>query len=207
MNEIKQVYFRMDLDDPAVPSFCSFPKSYFGTLANIDEAVSSMEQKGVCSDTVDAYKRYLAGELDVEHCVCYNKTKLLNPVEMISVEKFELDDVQWNHTNTWDCIYTMRALHISVKQAVFFDGEYYYRCIMPEFSDLQYNGIRPGHWIDVGQQLWGNVGVIRAGKYKCTFNLFVEEECSMDLNAIMANMGAEDKLDFSRACDEIFGNG
>ena len=29
----------------------------------------------------------------------------------------------------------------------------------------------------------------------------------MDLNAIMANMGAEDKLDFSRACDEIFGNG
>ena len=108
---------------------------------------------------------------------------------------------------TWDCIYSMRAAHISVTQAIFYDGEHYCRCIRPEFSDLQYNGIRPGHWVDVGQQLWGNVGVIRAGKYKCTLNLFVEEECSKDLNAIMANMGAEDKLDFSRACDEVFGNG
>lgn len=207
MSEIKQVYFRMDLDDPAVPSFCSFPKSYFGTLADIGEAVSSMEQKGVCADTVDAFKRYLEGELDVEHYVCYNKAKLLHQVELIAVEQFELDDMQWDHTNTWDCIYSMRASHISVAQAIFYDGERYCRSIKPEFSDLQYNGTWQEHWIDVRKQFWGNVGVISAGKYKCTLNLFVEEECSKDFDAIMANMGAEDKLDFSRACDEIFGNG
>lgn len=207
MSEIKQVYFRMDLDDSAVPSFCSFSKSYFGTLVDIGEVVSSMEEKGLCSDTVNAFRRYLEGELDVEHYVCYNKEKLLRPVELITVERFELDDVQWDHTNTWDCIYSMRALHISATQAIFRDGEYYYRCIRPEFTDLQYNGIRSGHWVDVAKRFWGNEGVIRAGSYKCWLNLFVREECSKDFDAIMANMGAEDKLDFSKVCDEIFGNG
>ena len=189
MNETIQVYFRIDLDDPAVPSFCSFSKSYYGTLADIGEVVSSMEQKGVCTDTVDAFKRYLEGELDVEHYVCYNKTKLLHQVELIAVEQFELDDMQWDYMNTWDCICSMRASHISVTQAVFFDGEHYCRCIRPEFSDLQYNGNRPGHWVDVGKRFWGNVGVIGVGGYKCTLNLFVEEECSKELNVIMSAYG------------------
>jgi hypothetical protein len=59
----------------------------------------------------------------------------------------------------------------------------------------------------VRKRFWGNVGVISAGKYKCTRNLFVEEECSKDFDAIRANMGTEDKLDFCKVCDEIFGNG
>ena len=32
---IKQEYFRIDLHDPAVPSFCTLPKSFYGTLADI----------------------------------------------------------------------------------------------------------------------------------------------------------------------------
>lgn len=207
MGKIEQSYYRIELNDPAAPSFCSFSKPYFGTLADIAEVMESMKERGVYPDTVEAFARYLEGELDVEHYVCYNKAKLLHPVVLISVEQFELDDMQWDHTNTWDCIYSMRASHISVTQAIFYDGERYCRCIKPEFSDLQYNGTWQEHWIDVRKRFWGNVGVISAGKYKCTLHLFVEEECSKDFDAIMANMGTEDKLDFSKVCDEIFGNG
>ena len=37
--------------------------------------------------------------------------------------------------------------------------------------------------------------------------LFVEEQREANLEAILANMGNEMKLDYSKACDEIFGNG
>ena len=207
MKEIKHQYFRIDLDNPAVPSFCSCAKAYFGTLADINEVVERMEQEGGCADTVAAFRRYLSGDLDVEHSVCYNKVKLLNPVELVSMELFELDDVQWNHTNVWDSIYTMHALHISVQQVVFRDGEYYCRCIRPAFKGLQYKSARRSFWADVGSCFWGNVGMLTGGSYQCELALFVEEERSKDCNAVVANMGAAEKLDYTKVCDEVFGNG
>lgn len=207
MKEIKHQYFRIDLDNPAVPSFCSFTKSYFGTLADINEVIGRMEQEGSCADTVAAFRKYLSGNLDVEHSVCYNKVKLLNPVELVSMELFELDDVQWDHTDAWDSIYTMHALHISAQQVVFRDGEYYCRCIRPTFRGLQYKSARRGYWQDVGSRFWGNVGMLTGGSYQCELALFVEEERSKDRDAVMANMGAAEKLDYTKACDELFGNG
>lgn len=207
MSRIKQEYFRIDLHDPAVPSFCTLPKSFYGTLADISKAIACMEKQNVCPDTVDAFRRYLEGEQDAEHYVCYSKAKLLRAVELLSVEQFELDNAQWEHINTWDCVYIMRTSHVSVTQAVFTDGNQYCRCIKPQFTDLQYNGDQRGCWIDVGDCFWGNVGVMTACNDKCELMLFAEEQREADLDAIWANMGNEMKLDYSKACDEIFGNG
>ena len=30
MNEMSDIYYAISLDDPATPSYCSFPKLYFG---------------------------------------------------------------------------------------------------------------------------------------------------------------------------------
>lgn len=207
MSEIEQSYFRIELHDPAVPSFCTFPKKLFGTLADIAEVIDCMEQKGVRADTVDAFGRYLEGEQDAEHYVCYNKKKLLQPVEMISMERLEIDEAQWEHTNAWGCIYTMRASHISVTQAVFYDGDRYYRCIRPQFADLQYNGSQGDRWMDIGRCFWGNVGLMTACNDKCKLALFVETQCEKNADAVLSNMGDEKKLDYSRACDEFFGDG
>ena len=205
MSEINQTLYKIELDDPAVPSFCSFPKAFYGDLNDIAMAIECMERKGVCTDTADAFASYQEGDLEAEHYVCYNKSKLLLPVELIAQEQFEIDELQWDHLNAWECTYKMRASHISVTQAVFKDGENYCRCIRPQFADLQYNGRWHGEWIDI-DRFWGNTGTVEACGNKCWLTLFVQEEWGTDLDATLSNMGDETKLDFRRACDEIFGN-
>lgn len=207
MSKIEQSYYRIELNDPAAPSFCSFSKPYFGTLADISEVMESMKERGVYPDTVEAFARYLEGELDAEHYVCYNKTTLLHPVELIAMERLEVDDAEWEHTNTWGAIYRMRAAKISVAQAVFKDGEDYCRCIRPEFVNLQYNSLRRDCWRDVGRNFWGNTGMMRACGDKCSTTLFVEEQRATELGAVLSNLGDVSKLDYSKVCDEIFGDG
>lgn len=207
MSIIKHSYYRINLYDPAVPSFCSFSKPYFGTLADIAEVMDSMKGRGAYPDTIEAFARYLEGELDAERYVCYNKTKLLYPVELIALEQLEVDDAEWEHTNTWGSIYQMRAAKISVTQAVFKDRDDYCRCIRPEFVNLQYNSLRRDCWRDVGRNFWGNTGMMRACGDKCSTTLFVEEQRGRELGAVLPNLGDVSKLDYSKVCDEIFGDG
>lgn len=207
MGKIEQSYYRIKLNDPAAPSFCSFSKPYFGTLADIAVVMESMKERGVYPDTVEAFVRYLEGELDAEHYVCYIKTKLLHPVELIAMERLEVDEAEWEHTNTWGSIYKMRAAKISVAQAVFKDGEDYCRCIRPEFVDLQYNSFRRDCWRNVGRNFWGNTGMMRVCGDKCSTTLFVEEQRATELGAVLSNLGDVSKLDYSKVCDEIFGDG
>ena len=63
MNEINQAFYKIELDDPAVPSFCSFSKEFYGNFNDIAMAIACMERKGVCPDTVDAFASYQAGNL------------------------------------------------------------------------------------------------------------------------------------------------
>ena len=162
---------------------------------------------GEYPDTVEAFTRYLEGELEAEHYVCYNKTKILHPVELIAMERLEVDNAEWEHTNTWGAIYRMRAAKISVAQAVFKDGEDYCRCIRPEFVNLQYNSLRRDCWRDVGRNFWGNTGMMRVCGDKCSTTLFVEEQRATELGAVLSNLGDVSKLDYSKVCDEIFGDG
>ena len=207
MSKIKQSYYRIELNDPAVPSFCSFSKPYYGILSDMAEVIASMKERCVYPDTVDAFARYLEGELDAEHYVCYIKTKLLHPVELIAMGRLEVNEAEWEHTNTWGAIYRMRAAKISVARAVFKDGEDYCRCIRPEFVDLQYNSFRRDCWRNVGCNFWGNTGMMRVCGDKCSTTLFVEEQRARELGAVLSNLGDVSKLEYSKVCDEIFGAG
>ena len=207
MSVVEQAYYRINLYDPAAPSFCSFSKPYFGTLADIAEVMESMKGRGAYPDTIEAFARYLEGELDAKHYVCYNKTKLLHPVELIALEQLEADDAEWDHPNAWGSIYQMRAAKISVTQAVFKDGDDYCRCIRPEFVHLQYNSPRRDCWRDVGRNFWGNAGVMRAFGDKYSMTVFVEEQRSKELGTVLSNLGDVGKLDYAKVCDEIFGDG
>lgn len=207
MSKIKQSYYRIELNDPAAPSFCSFSKPYYGILSDMAEVIASMKERCVYPDTVDAFARYLEGGLDAEHYICYNKTKLLHPVELIAMERLEVDEAEWEHTNTWGSIYKMRAAKISVTQAVFKDGDDYCRCIRLEFVDVQYNSLRRDCWRDVGRNFWGNAGMMRGCGDKCSMTLFVEEQRAMEVDAVLSNLGDVSKLDYAKVCDEIFEDG
>jgi len=62
-------------------------------------------------------------------------------------------------------------------------------------------------WRDVGNWPWGNESVVRIDGKVHAFRLFVVEQRSQNLDDIFGSMWNQEKLDFRKACDEIFGNG
>lgn len=206
MGDNNRRYYRINFYDPAEQGVCTLPKSFYGTVSDIAEVVAYMGRNNACCDTVDAFKRFLDGELDVEHYVCHNKERLLYPAQLMEIEYYEIDDAHWEHINAWGTIYQMRASHIYVLQAVFCVADCYYRCVKPRFTGLQYKTSPCGQWLDVGDCFWGNAGMVTASDDSCELALFVEEQIESDIGEIWKNLGDERKLDYSKTCDEILGN-
>lgn len=204
---MNQTYYTMQLDDPATPSFCSFAKYYFGTLKDFQAVVAEMKKTSAYADTVQAFERFVLGDSKAEHTVCYNKVPVLRTAQLIGKERFELEETEWDHENTFGWIYKMRARHISAEQILFQAENAYYRCVRPTFYGLQYRAEGDADWHEVGERLWGNLGIVQAGEKEHRFRLFVVENCSPNPGEVLPEMWRQDQLRFGTACDEIFGNG
>lgn len=206
-NTIYQQYYRIELDDPATPSFCTFAKNYFGTVFDISDVMDRMAQSGRYPDTVQAFTSFKDGDTEAAHTVCFHKERLMNPCELIMKEHFVLNDVLWKHENVWESTYHMRADQICVDQILLQEGELYYRCIRPVFTCLEYTTDINRDRKPVGPKIWGNKAIMQ---YLCgdhAIALYVLEERYSDLDTAMAHMGKPDLLDYSKICDEIFGDG
>ncbi len=202
-----QDYFRIQLDDPATPGFCSFPKNYFGTLADIQKVVEKMSEDGVYQDTAKAFQQFCGGDTTATHTVCYNPTQLMHPVELIAKERFDLGEVSWTHKNIYDCDYRLRAKYVSAEQILFAEGDSYYRCVRPYFQGVEYQSEASLMWFRLDDRVWGNRCVVELHNGNLKFLLYVVETHTKDLEQILSEMWTEKCLDFSSACDEIFGNG
>ena len=200
-------YYRVELDDPAIPSASSFSKSYFGPVSDIAAVMERMAQSGCYPDTVQAFAAFKDGDTDATHSVCFHREKLMNPCTLIQNEHFILNKVTWEHESVWECIYCMAADCICVDQILLQEGELYYRCIRASFSNLEYQRDSDGKWEQIGPKIWGNKAIMQ---YFCgdhSIALYVLEERYSDLDTAMAHMGKPDLLDYGRICDEIFGDG
>lgn len=200
-------YYRVELDDPAIPSASSFSKSYFGPVSDIAAVMERMAQSGRYPDTVQAFKAFQNGDTEATHSVCFHKEKLMNPCTLIYKEHFVLYDITWEHENVWEHTYCMAADHICVDQILLQDGEQYYRCIRATFSALERMSNINGNRRRVGPRIWGSREIMQ---YFCgdhSIALYVLEERYSDLDTAMAHMGKPDLLDYGRICDEIFGDG
>ena len=194
-------------DDPGSPSFCTFAKNYFGTVFDIGQVMDRMARIGRYPDAVQAFTAFKEGNAEAVHTVCFHKEKLMNPCELIMKEHFVLKDHSWEHENVWGSTYHMHADHIAVDQILLQEEDLYYRCIRPTFSRLDYKTDVNGDWKPVGSQIWGNKAIMQ---YLCddhSLALYVLEKRHSDLDTAMAHMGKPELLDFSKVCDEIFGDG
>lgn len=204
---MNETLFRMHLEEPAAPGFCSLSKSYFGTLDDFSAVISNMAQMGCNQDTVQAFRAYQEGNIEAEHTVCYNKDRLLKPVGVIAKIIYELEDVCWDHINIYDCVYKMRASKSIVEQVLVRDGDTYYRCIRPAFTGLQYQAEGIPIWRPIGDRIWGNGSVVHIADNTIAFLTYVCENHSTELQPLLGDMWSIDAIDFTQACNEIFGNG
>lgn len=211
MRVVEEVYYALYLDDPAVPAFCSSSKLFVGTKDCLLMVADNFDRLGEYEKTAKAIRDYFAGAKNSKHNIAYREIPVLEPVVFIKNSDTVLENIEWDHRNTWDFRYRMKADRVSVSQILIQYDAKYRRCIRAEFTGLHYEGLR-GEWIEIDGGFWGHSSVfdktdLLSGKKVYKNKLYTEEDESDDIRELEQMMTDMDKIKFDSICDEIFADG
>lgn len=202
------------LDDYSGPSFTSWGKPYYGTLADIQGLVDALSDDGkehglTITEMIDAFRAYLTGDHEVAHHVAYQEVPLLTPVEALGAKRLSQKHFSWEHTNTWGCIYPMRCDCVTIDLYWISGPEGFSRVVRAGFDNLAYMGSSDS-WHPLRDGFWGFPEMIKTDGNTCSIRLAVLDKRFENLDAALEDMAAAhtvSDVNFKRICDDIFGNG
>ena len=211
MNEKK--YFQLVLDDYSAASFTSFNKLYFGTWEEIRYLLNELDKNKHAEDSykylLDAFRAYEAGQTDVTYNCAYQEVPFLVPANLLHSETVEIENYEWEHQNTWHCIYNMRCDKVRSEHLWFECDGKWIRAFKAEFSFLRYQGTI-GQWTLVGNMLWGFPGML-TGEPAKFYNVLAEPEAFFasreELEKDWIEFKASPGPDYTEFCNDIFGDG
>lgn len=135
-------FYRLILDDYAKPSFCSWDKSYFGSLKHIENLIHAVEADERINESfsqlVQAFKEYISGNTKVKHNVAFRDIPLLEPVSIYAKASSFKEFNKLEHLNVWNCIYYMRWDKAENDHIWIGYESGYARCIKTLFYGLEY---------------------------------------------------------------------
>lgn len=135
-------FFAIQLEDYTLPSYLPFPKTYYGTLEQIDALIRCLDADPATAirfaSTICAFEHYKKGQLDVMHTISCQAVQLLTPVQMIHETMIVQENPQWYFSNG---VYShqVRADYMSLHQVLLKDGDMFLRCVRPFYQGLQYD--------------------------------------------------------------------
>lgn len=210
----QEQYYSIEFDDYSTSGFASLAKQFFGTIDEISELIGLLvadpELCGRFSDTAEALDSFLKGVVDAQHTVCYEKRRLLTPVDLIYKRDADLDSREWEHLNVWGSPYKMKADRIKASQAVFKTGDQYRVGIKCTFENLCYLGISldgRDAWIKLNDSLWGFPNIFEVGERFHRYRLYTLKDGFSSLEEAVSVVDNEAELEFERILDDVFGDG
>ena len=151
-------YYCLHLDDYSAPSFTSFGKAYYGTMADLQEFIGALDRHEQYHERyaalIGAFREYEAGNHEVKHNVAYQEIPLLEPVRLLGIATLRLDNYRWEHLNTWRWPYNMKCDVVDTTHYWFSLDGVYCRAVKAKFENLQYDGIGGGGY-PVEERFWG----------------------------------------------------
>lgn len=205
---MKEPIYALALDDYATVSFCSFSKNYYGTVDEISEFISSLENNERIKVALEEYK---SGNKNAEHIVAYKSTKLLTPVISHSSHIYVFEDEKWTHENIYGYPYEMHADRIEAQQIIINHNNNFLRCIKATFFNLSYQDlIRKDKLVPI-KKFWGFPNLYKTNfinKDKCIIEsrFFVVEETYASYKEASDSLDIE-RITFKSLMDDIFGDG
>lgn len=153
--------YRIELDDYASAAFTSFSKEYFGDLASIQEWINALgtekdseEISGSRRELIDAFAAFSSGEKNLYVSAAYRKVPFMTPMTLLKTEQLIQENIEWEHLNTWSCIYNIRCKRSETTHFWLSAGRKYYRGMIAKFRSLEYESAC-GEWQPLGDMLWG----------------------------------------------------
>ena len=203
-------YFRLELDDYSGPSFVSWNKEYFATMADIRDFIEALSKAKKNQHLIDAFRAYESGQTDATHIVAYQEVRLLAPVRVLHRETVEIENLAWEHTNTWGCGYDMRCDKVCSEHLWIECEGKFYRALKATFTNLCYEGFSR-QWIPLGDMLWGYPCVLAGTPGGDLWNRLAEPEKSFktedELQQDWQAFKTSATPDYTHFCNDIFGNG
>lgn len=208
----KQLY-RLTLDDCSMPGFCSFNTDYIGTLEDVSAFIESLRSDEKCVKTesrlIEAWDSYSAGNHEVTYNAAYQENKLLARVKCLGIVEHKLVEFEWEHLNTWDCIYNMKCEDaVSTHIWVSYQGKYR-RCVRVKFTNLQYKNTID-EYVSFGGMCWGYPHMIEEDGDSTYHRMFVLEKTFKNKKEALLDMENFKKLpdiEFKYVLNDIFGDG
>lgn len=139
VNKMSETYYVLNLDDPAIPGFCSFNKMYVGTEETINKVADNLEKSKQYPETVSAIRNYFNGNHFSEHSIAYCSQKVLVPVDVKSEHTHTFESMRWTHMNIWGFPYEMKCDSATIHQITFKLGNTTYRCVRAWLENLRYD--------------------------------------------------------------------
>ena len=205
-------FYEIVLPNYADPSFCSCTKGYHGTLADIRELMEVLiknNESGQHDELLQAWQEWEQENTAALHKPAYREHQLLTPEKIVATKEYSLENVAWEHTNIWDSIRNLKTDKVTVHQVILAQGNRYIRCIRPVFENLMVykRYLSPPQWQQIGNRFWGFPGImVWDGKYTYP-RLYIEQEVYENLGEAFVDLNDETKINYSKICDEIFGDG
>lgn len=150
-------YYRLELKNYSTVSFCSFSKSYFGTLEDIRILINPLDEKRKesCGELVTAFRAYEADRTEVTHHAAFREVPLRTPVRLIHRETLVLENHTLEHENIWQCIYKMHCERVETEHLWLECEGCGFRVLTAKFKDLQHENALGG-WKSIREDmLWG----------------------------------------------------
>lgn len=210
-------YFCLELYDYANPAFVTCSKPYFGTIRQIADFVSVLEQseknKKQFARLREAFYAYQAGNHQVTYAIDYlEEHPFLESVQVLGEQVVKQENFRWTHQNIHFCPYEMRCKEVISHHLWLERGENFYRSIKASFLDLEIKDDFTGKWEahPSPENFWGHPGVIHVDRGRLTNILYEPEERFHSRQEMLEDMKAFQNApspDFSEFCNDIFGDG
>lgn len=206
----RDLLYAFYLDDPAAPSFCSFSKLYIGQKADLLKVAERLEASDCYPETASAIRDYFSGNLSVSHNIAYQNIPVLQPAKLIHSSHISVGKRNWDHINTWDCVYKISVDGIEAEQIIIEHEEKFYRCIRAKLLKPRYLGFK-NQWRSIEGFIFGHESVLAFDKTDAGDTLenvlYVVEDSSDSAKELIEKMNDPNKLVFDRVLDEVFGDG
>lgn len=206
-------FFKILLTDYACPSFCSFSKAYFGSLAQIVEFIARVKEESPDYD-VDGLQKaitaYQGGERNVKHPVAYAEEPFLTPVKVVRHREVILEQHEWTHFNTWGCSYFLRTPRIDGQELLIQDNSCFFRCAILGVQNLEFSvNLERPRWRKLDGGFWGFPGMLKYDEKEdkvMSSLFFVEKNFEKEQDAVDDFLNSE-KIELQSFSENIFGDG
>lgn len=203
------MYYKIELEEYATASFCSFTKSCVGDETSIkkfiEDGLKITGNSIYFMDMANAYNQYGEGIIDTKINIAHQDKVFLTEVKKICIKHTKQSNINFIHKNIYGYDYYIKADSVNNDILYIESNKKYYRCIKASFRNLQY-GIDNKKYKKL-EMIWGHPGVIYFDRDKTKNRIYFIEKEFKNKEELEKDIRNPSSINYTNFMNDIFADG